>query len=242
MQPAEKAAAPSKTVLFDRPQVIYVDEDYSVKAPPYSSIDKIIESLEKFGPLVALNKAGPAAYSEAPFKLKDRVKNVDIYGWKPNTRKKSEAVRLIILGAQKNDSKEYVYYTLAQDITRDTKSLIRGYRPLSTDTKVYVMSFENFLNYLEMLDPICPQAQWLYSVEVNSILDMGEGEKKCKEVGQKIFDHYKTAKKGDSEAGKEALERICNAARFLTDDGAIRKEHIRRAWSKVGDENWTWMG
>lgn len=231
------------SVFLEKPQVIYVDEDYDVKPPAYSKIDKLMESLQKNGPLVAEGKMGPNAYTQPPFKLKDRVNDKEIYGWRPQTSSEhTPSTNVILLGASQTESKSYIYYTLANDMTRDQSSLIRGYVPSSTDTKIYVMSYESFLNRaLVNLHPICPQGQWLFSVSVNSILDGGETEKKCKQVGQEIFDHYKTAAKGDSEAGKNAVQRICEAARVLTNDGSTRKTHIERAWDGIGDASWRWQ-
>jgi hypothetical protein len=103
------------------------------------------------------------------------------------------------------------------------------------------MTYKNFLNNsLNNLHPICPWGQWLYSVNSDSILDKGETEEKCKAIGQKIFDHYKRAADNNYEAGRNALVRICNAARFLTRDGSKRKAHIERAWDGVGDTDWNW--
>ncbi len=229
-------------VFLEKPQVLYVDEDYSVKPPAYGTIDKLMKSLQENGPLVVVGKMGPGAYTDAPFKLRDKVGNEEVYGWKPLTFKEHAAsIQVILLGAKQTESNAYVYFTLAKDITKDKSSLIRGFEPLDTDTKVYVMSYENFLNRsLVDLHPICPHAQWLFSIPVDSILDGGEIEKKCKQIGQQIFDHYKTAAKEDSDAGRKAITRICEAAKVLTHDGSVRKTYIERAWDGVGDMNWQW--
>lgn len=126
---------------------------------------------------------GPGAYTEAPFKLKDTVGGKEVYGWKANTSKEyPRSIQVILLGAKQTQTSGYVYFTLAKDITRDKNSLIRGYVPLDTDTKIYVMSYSNFLNRsLENLHPICPHGQWLCSVEVNSILD---GERRKRNVSR----------------------------------------------------------
>jgi hypothetical protein len=232
----------TQTVFFEKPKVLYVDEDYSVKPPAYGTIDKLMKSLQENGPLIAVGKMGPSAYTEAPFKLRDKVDDEDIYGWNPLTSKEhAVSTEVILLGARKTETNAYVYFTLAKDVTRDKSSLIRGFKPSDTDGKVYIMSYENFLQRsLVDLHPICPHGQWLFSVPVDSILDGGETEEKCKQIGQQIFDHYKTAAKGNSEAGRSAVIRICEAARVLTYDGSVRKSHIERAWDGVGDLTWQW--
>ncbi|MCP5492684.1 MAG: hypothetical protein H7A40_06560 [Chlamydiales bacterium] len=232
----------TQTVFFQRPDVLYVDEDDSIKPPPYQTIDHLMNSIKEHGPLVAVGKMGPEAYTVDPFKLKEQINNEDVYGWKPNTAKEySDSIPVILRGARKTETHAYVFFTLAQDVRRDKESLIRGYKTLDADGKVYIMSFANFFEKsLVNLHPICPHGQWLYSVEVNSILDGGETEKKCKEVGQKIFNYYKALPNGTSETAKQALQRICNAAVFLTPDGQVRKAHIEYAWDGVGDQAWKW--
>lgn len=231
----------AQTVFLKKPQIIYVDTDHSVKPPAYRTIDMLMKSLQENGPLVVEGKMGPGAYTEAPFKLKDKVGNEDIYGFRPLTFKEYPAsTEAILLGARKTESSGHVYFILAKDVTRSTSSLIRGFKPQDKDVKVYVMSYENFLiRSLVDLHPICPHGQWLFSVPVASILDDGEIENRCKEIGQQIFDHYK-AGKNDSEAGRSAVVRICEAAKALTQDGSVRKAHIERAWDGIGDKNWQW--
>lgn len=233
----------SESTFFKKPKVIYVDEDYSVKPPPYGTISKLVQSLKDNGPLVARGKMGPDAYKEPAFKLTQKVHNQEVYGWKPLTFKESSPARdVILLHAEETKSKSYVYYSLAQDITKDQHSLIRGYKPLDSDSKVYVMSYNNFLERsLVDLHPICPEGQWLFSVPVNAILDGSEVEKKCKEIGQRIFDQYKANARGNSEVARDAVIRICDAAKFLTSDGPIRKAHIECAWDGIGDHRWQWQ-
>lgn len=237
-------SASDSTVFFEKPNILYVDEDYSVKPPAYGTIETLIKSLQENGPLVAIGKMGPSAHNEPSFKLKDRVSNQDIYGWKPLTSKDaSPTTQTILLGARQVESRAYVYFVLAEDITKDNNSLIRGYKPLETNAKVYVMSYQNFLKRsLVDLHPICPHGKWLFStVAVNSILDRGDIERRCKEIGQQIFDHYKTNAQGNSEAGRSAVIRICKAAKVLASDGAVRKAHIEHAWDGIGDANWRWQ-
>jgi hypothetical protein len=81
----------------------------------------------------------------------------------------------------------------------------------------------------------------LVSFELDSILDEGEGEKKCKSLGQEIFDKYKNEKDGDSNAGKKAVQKICDAIPFSCKDGSLRKQYIERAWNGIGDNKWRWM-
>lgn len=233
----------TQTVFLEKPQTLYIDEDYSVKPPAYETIDKLMESLQENGPLVAIGKMGPGAYTDAPFKLRDKVGNEEVYGWKPDTFKEHSApTKVILLGAKQTESQAYVYFTLAKDVTEDKNSLIRGFKSLETDAKVYVISYENFLmRSLVELHPNCQYVQWLFSVPIDSILDDGEIENKCKQIGQEIFDHYKTAAKGSSDAGKSAVIRICEAAKVLTQDGSIRKAHIGRAWNGIGDMTWQWQ-
>lgn len=76
---------------------------------------------------------------------------------------------------------------------------------------------------------------------LDSILDRGEVQKKCKEIGQEIFDKYKRENGGNSFAGKDAAQRICNAVLFSCSDGQLRKQYIEHAWNGIGDKNWNWI-
>lgn len=235
-------ASVAPALFLEKPRVLYVDEAYSVKPPPYSTIENLIKSLQEHGPLIAVGKMGPAAYTKAPFKFIDRTFNREIYGWKPGAFKEfAPRIPVILLGVRQTDLTACIYFTLAKDITADEESLVRGYQPLQTDTNVYAMTYENFINRsLSNLHSICPHAEWLYSVPVNTILVGGEVENKCRQLGQEIFNHYKTNAQGNSEEGKYGMIRMCEAAKALTQDGSVRKAHIERAWNGVGDDNWRW--
>lgn len=63
---------------------------------------------------------------------------------------------------------------------------------------------------------------------------LGEKQSECKAIGQEIFDLFKSKASGNSLAGKEACQRICDSLeprrRWLTE----------RAWELIGDDNWVW--
>ena len=82
----------------------------------------------------------------------------------------------------------------------------------------------------------------LCSLPLDSILDMKEGEKACKTIGQEIFDKFKKEAGGKTSAGKEAVQKICDAISFLALDGKLRRQYIDRAWQGIGDQSWDWRG
>jgi hypothetical protein len=81
----------------------------------------------------------------------------------------------------------------------------------------------------------------LSNLPLNSIIDRGEGEKKCREIGQSIFDKYKKQSRGDSLAGREAVVTVCDNIAFSAIDGRLRKQYIERAWDGIGDKSWSWQ-
>lgn len=244
--PAPKEALMKEaSITFNPPSVVYVDEDHSVKPPAYGTIDKLMQSLKENGPLIAMGHLGPSAYTEDPVKVRDTFLGKEVFGWRDKTSKDhSPTHAVVLLGAKKTDKRAYVYFTLGVDITSNEKSFIRGYKPSPLDTKIYVMSYNNFLKRaLVDLHPVCPHGEWLFSTPVNTLLDRGAVEQRCRAIGQEIFDHYKAQKWGSSEAGKEAVQRICEAALFLSKDpreGAARKGSIERVWNGIGDATWRW--
>ena len=76
---------------------------------------------------------------------------------------------------------------------------------------------------------------------LDSILDRGAGEKKCRDLGQEIFDHFKQKADGDSYAGKDAMVNIANSLPSQCQDGRDRKGFVSYAWDRVGDSEWYWL-
>ena len=264
-----KALVQSPTsVFFGKPDTLNIDEESKTRYATSQKIETLIEELKENGPLIALGNLGPSAYEGIPFKLKNKEFDQDIYGFKPGTHKEySPQNCLMVLGAKKEEGSEYVYYTMTQDITPNSESYTRTHTPSQTDSKVYKTSHKTFRNYLfDMYPPVQkPQEPTVFVFSsrlkncldlspsekeyveklsaitpLDSILDRSEGEAKCKALGQEIFDKYKTEAGGNSMAGKEAAQKICNAVVFMADDGALRKQYIERAWDGIGDDVWDW--
>jgi hypothetical protein len=248
------------SVFLKKPSdIIYTDESSAIHHPEYVPVKNLIKSLQEQGPLVAEGYVGPEAYTEPPFKLKNKIGDEEIYGWKSTYKKHRHGLFLkdfIIIGAERIQSDDpdgwsgfngRIFYILADDITKDRRSSIRGYKPQDTDTKIYVISYNHFFHEaMTNIYPLCPFGKWLFSTPLDKMADDEKMATACKEIGQKIFDHYASRwelySKGCSANGKRALKRICNAAKGLTEDGAKRKEQIARAWKGVGDRTWCWMG
>lgn len=231
----------NQVFLNKGPCQVYVDTDYSIKPPKYRTIQDLLESIKMFGSLVCEAKTGPQAYECEPFKLEKKIEGQDIFGWKPGAAKvNSKSIPIILLGGSIYEDKAHVYYALATDQTRSPSS-IRKYSTQEQDQRVYVISFKNFLERcLVDLHPVVPHAEWLYTADYNSFLDRGTNEKKCKNFGQKIFDHYKINNGGNSFIAQNSVKRICEAAKIFSCNGLERKQHIEYAWDGIGDKEWTW--
>lgn len=143
------------SIFFEKPANVKIDEDARSRYASSQKIETLIEELKEKGPLVALGKMGPSAYADAPFKLEDKVCAQNVYGWKPGTERKAHASQsyAMVLGAKKIEDREYVYFTMSQDITTNSTSYTRKHKPSGTDTKVYVTSHKTFRNYLFDLYP-----------------------------------------------------------------------------------------
>ena len=150
----------ANSIFFEKtPRV--VDED---SVSTYSSSQKtetLIKELLRKGPLVALGGMGPGCYVNQPFKLKNKVCEQDIYGWKPGTQRTAYPRNgyWMIVGAKKIADRGYVYFTMAEDHTQNQKTYIREYRPSNTDTKIYITSHKTFRNYLCDLYPPLPSSK-----------------------------------------------------------------------------------
>lgn len=248
-------------IFFDTPEFLVINEAGVTNYNSCKKIGILIRDLQEKGPLMAKGYFGPGFYAEAPFKLKDPFFGQDIYGWKPGTKSTSildNHRSILILGARKTeDLKEYVFFTMSQDVTSDRTLYVRRLIPCPIDSKIYVMTSETFEKRLLALHPPLTlsskasstsptrtteteYAQQLLSFKpVGFIIGQGEVQQSCKDIGQKIFDHYKTIG-GYSLAGKNALVKILEAVSLIATDGPLRKENITRAWEGVGDDVWQW--
>ncbi len=241
-------------VFFPVPDKVKIDEEAKTGYATSQKIEVLIKELKDKGPHVALGKLGPGAYTAPPFKLKNKVKGLDIYGWDQGTNRIDypRQISLMVIGARKIKDKHYVYYTLSKDITGNLSSYLREHVPADPDRKVYINSHETFSNYLfDLYPPFATQetekptltnyVAKLSALPLDSILDYGDGEKACKILGQKIFDDFKKRASGKSLAGKVAVQGACERVAKTAPDGRLRKQYIERAWDGIGDENWRWM-
>jgi hypothetical protein len=263
----------SDGIFFARPTNIEINEDARTRYASSQKIETLIKELHEKGPLVGMGQIGPSSYSEAPFKLKDKVCDQDIYGWKPGAGRKehSKNTYLVVLGARKVKEREYVYFTVSDDVTLNTTSYFRKHRSSLTDIRIYVTSHKTFRNHLVDLYPPMPtheadkksifaispkpskipalsssEQEYMHRLTsispLDSILDGATVESQCKAIGQEIFDKYKRESGGSSSAGREAVKKICNAILSSSaTDKSLRKQYIERAWNGIGDKSWQWL-
>lgn len=241
----------NKSVFFPPAEdPIYADTDYSIKPSPHSTVDQLIASIAQNGPLVAVGRIGPTAYSEAPKESKHKMEGRSVYYWRSDAFQESAPHKPhLLIGADKTKVPPYVYFVRADDTTPKAESPIRSFKQLATDKKIYFMTYDNLVKRLFNLHPICPHAKWLYFTPLRSFLDKENEGKRCKEIGQEIFDLYKTRERtGDrdektkSALAKDALRRICEASTILGDGERGRKRMIESVWDGVGDKNERWYG
>lgn len=239
-------------VFTKSPPILVVNEEARSKYADGYKIDALMQELRENGPMIALGPFGPSAYKEPPFKVPGKLCGMDVYAWKSDQRlSRSRQQPIMILGVIKTEKVQCIYFTMSIDTTQNTKSYIRTHIASSIDQKIYVMSHETFKNYVfdiyppnsaSMVDT--PKARYikqLTDLPLDSILDQGEGQKRCKEIGQKIFDEFKKECGGQTQGGMRAVQKICKAIRTAAPDGRLRSGYIERAWHLIGDENWFWM-
>lgn len=244
------------SIFFEKPDNLFIHEDSVTKYATSRKIETLIQELSEKGPLIASGEFGPAAYVVEPFKLKEKICEQDIYGWKSAAERIKNHCKVLILGAKIIKEKGFVFFTLSVDLTADQDSYFRHHQPSNIDKKIYILSYESFHNYLFDLYPPAKSAESqeekldtkklkldyiekLRTLPFDSILDGKKGEKKCKAIGQEIFDKFKK-ECGSSLAGKEAAQSICDAIKPLQPDGKLLSKHIEYAWDGIGDENWRW--
>ena len=83
--------------------------------------------------------------------------------------------------------------------------------------------------------------QQLVDLPLRQILDCCEGQKQCKQIGQKIYEKFRDENPQNGCAGKEAVQKIWNAIPSYCPDGLERKLCIETAWNGIGDNTWRWV-
>lgn len=257
------------SIFYEKPQYVFIHFDQDAYDISSQKLNELIKRITDNGPLVAKAKMGPDHYIEDPVKQSNQLHGCDIYQWRKGAlrKKNSEDNYIIILGATDTILGKLVYYTLSIDVTvqDQPKELQREHRPSGSDTNIYSAPFNVFMCYLFRLYrpklPIERPEVPLKSKEISiltfseqkyvdklvsiqpfeAIIDNGKTESFCKAIGQEIFDRFKTEAKGDSEAGRRALVKICNSIYYYPTTGPMRKLYIELAWTGIGDENWTWV-
>lgn len=247
----------TNNVFSQKPQSLKIDEDERTLYASSNKIETLISELKEKRYLVAKAGIGPALYTTSPV-LIDKIGDQEIYGWTKGAERVEypKMIDVIILGAKKTEQREYVYFTRSDDVTLDQETFLREHRPSVSDRKIYVTTHETFFNYLnDMYPPVAAKgenssppktdekkfADQLCALPLNSILDGGVGEAKCKALGQEIFDHFKARNYGSSESGKTVVVQICESMRMRATDGHLRKQYIERAWDGIGDATWRWQ-
>jgi len=225
-----------------------------------SSIEALKAQIN-FSPFIVCAKLGPEIYTDAPFKLKDKVDGISVYGWKSGSSRNEGGPKcLFVLGAEIRDEKELVYYASAQ---HDRSS---NFRRNPTDEKVYVVTLKRFQEAVtqfgfpdkETLKPFTPPLRFSVSFStpqegltfweklwftkflefpIKSILN--ERKEECKALAQQAFDSFKQQSGGNSLYAKESLVHICDAMRNNLETYPYYG-HLLRAWRDVGDDTVKW--
>lgn len=112
---------------------------------PKKSIKELIGEIQTFGPHLVIGQLGRKYYTSPPFQLATPLEGRSVFGWKPGTPKffidikngVPEIHAIILIGAEIQDNKEYVYYLDPDDpsISNDI-----------TTQKVYKISYNNLKN------------------------------------------------------------------------------------------------
>lgn len=74
----------------------------------------------------------------------------------------------------------------------------------------------------------------LADMHIDDILDEGEGQRTCRNLGIEIFNYFKEKNGGDSIAGKRGMQKICEPLKSHRNGTLV--QHISRAWNCIGDD------
>jgi hypothetical protein len=81
----------------------------------------------------------------------------------------------------------------------------------------------------------------LRNLPLHTIIDGGEGQKRCHEIGQEIYDYFMSTNNNNWKAGQLALYNISEVLSFSCIDGWERKKYVSYAWAYVGGKEWCWI-
>lgn len=152
---------PIDGIFFERPDKLSINKSSVIQPDNLLKIETLIAQLQKNGPLVACGQIGPDAYIDRPFKLD----NKDIYGWKPGALRFDSSTKryALILEAKKIEDRGHVYFSITDDSISNVNASIREHKSSVIDTRVYVISYKTFLNYLSELNlPASPSGKILW--------------------------------------------------------------------------------
>ncbi|MGL5626211.1 MAG: hypothetical protein ACRDDW_01670 [Candidatus Rhabdochlamydia sp.] len=138
----EQLSAKKKSIMLNSFAFIIMAEKYGLKKSPWKpsdNIESLIKELDKNGPLAMGGVFGRSTYLDAPFCLKQRIENRDVYAWKPGAKrvKTASAHMCLIVGAKKVLDKEYIYFIDPQDSSDPDNE---------SSQKLYLSSYKNFIS------------------------------------------------------------------------------------------------
>lgn len=105
------------------------------------SIESLIDQFKEHGPLSAFGRFGSPAYKDKPFKTSLKIKDRDIYGWKPNAIREEDSnmAHCVLLIGANSVGKGLVYFIDCADPSDPDDPSIQ---------KIYAMSFKTFTSNL----------------------------------------------------------------------------------------------
>lgn len=233
---------------------VIVDEDAKTRYSTSLKLDTLIQELKEKGAHVAFGYIGPKCYNSDPF-LAGSFQGVDVYGFKPGTRAETGArIHVLVVGASKEEDKEYVYYKLSFDRTINQRTYIREHQT-GSDDRLFVASHKTFKeNLVDLYPPVakekthpnfisegsanCTEIEIEYILKLIAIpLDsiLGDHEAACKAIGQELFD-----KCSSTQRSKETVKKVCEALAHCAKDGKLRKQYVEYAWEGIGNDDWRW--
>lgn len=106
---------------------------------PVDGMSKLIDALNQKGPLAIRGYFGVSQYIDPPFQLQQQVKGRDIYGWRPEAKRREglPVHSVLLVGAKKVQNQELVYFIDPNDPSDPQDRTLQ---------KIYVISFKNLIS------------------------------------------------------------------------------------------------